>query len=188
LITGLHAIFVFAQIVQYLLSVIIKLKKYRQCFPIINKNKKMKLAKKTGLLAVLVAIALSAVIFVNTSSQVSAKAKKVGVNLTGSWSGTYWITSPKGCKGMAGTWTADVVQTNNVFTGNYDSDLVYGTVSGYRTSAKKFTWTVHGDGIVKIAGKVNSSTTVSGKITSSNCPGTHKKMKGSFSGTKLLAD
>lgn len=144
----------------------------------------MKLIKKVGLLVVVLAIVLPVAI-------VAAKHKKNTpvTDISGNWTGTYRITSPRACAGINGSWTAEVTQSGKVFTGNYNSDLVYGTTSGHYTNSKNFIWTVRGNGIVNFKGKVTSPTIVSGHITTqAKCPGTHKKMQGSFTGQKLLAD
>jgi uncharacterized protein (DUF2147 family) len=144
----------------------------------------MKLTKKIGLLAVVFIIVVPVAI-------AAAKHKKNApvTDISGWWDGTYQITSPQSCKGIGGSWVANATQTGTKFTGNYVSDLVTGSVSGKYKDSRNFIWTVNGNGIITFKGKVTNPTTVSGHITSrAKCPGTHKKMQGSFVGTKEPTD
>lgn len=104
-------------------------------------------------------------------------------DLTGKWAGKYKVSSPKGCAGFSGSWTADVTQNGKSFSGSYKSDVVVnGVISGSSSSSKDFNWIVTGGGGARLKGKVVSLNKVEGNFTGPVCPGTSQKTTGTFSG------
>lgn len=105
------------------------------------------------------------------------------VNLTGKWSGKYTVTSPAECSGFAGSWTANIKQDGNSFSGSYKSDaLVNGVVSGKFSGDKDFDWTVTGGGGAQLKGSIISPNKVTGNFTGPKCPITSQLTSGTFSG------
>lgn len=104
-------------------------------------------------------------------------------DLTGKWAGKYKVTSPKGCAGFSGSWTANLKQSGDSFSGSYKSDvLVNGVVSGKYSGVKGFNWTVSGGGGAQLSGSVTGPNSIGGSFTGPTCPGTSQRTSGTFSG------
>jgi hypothetical protein len=103
------------------------------------------------------------------------------VQLTGSWSGTFAVTRPGLCKGVAGSWTATFAVTNNQISGNWDSDAgAAGAISG-TLSGGKATFVVGAGGTTGLQGTVNGSK-ISGNFTDEECPDGSGRIRGTFAG------
>lgn len=105
-------------------------------------------------------------------------------SLTGTWTGRYIITGPQKCSGIAGSWTASIVENNNSFSGNYQSDYANGVVSGSPAGNNGFNWIVTGTGKTQLNGTITSANTVDGTVIGTLCPGTGVNTTGTFSGQK----
>lgn len=119
------------------------------------------------------------------ASAAGSAATQPTYDLTGKWSGKYKVTSPKGCAGFSGSWTASLKQNGDSFSGSYTSDvLVNGVVSGKSSGAKGFSWTVTGGGGAQLKGNVTGPNSLAGNFTGPTCPGTSARTAGTFSGGK----
>jgi len=116
------------------------------------------------------------------ANDIASSSEQSAQDLTGKWAGKYKITAPKECAGVAGSWTADVNQSGDSFSGSYKSDVVKGVVSGNSSGANDFNWTVTGNGIIQLKGNVTSQNAVAGNFTGPICPSTSQKTIGTFSG------
>lgn len=118
----------------------------------------------------------------SVSSPESAPAQSAP-DLTGKWTGKYKVTSPKGCAGFSGSWTAKLTQSGSSFSGSYKSDvLVNGVVSGTSSGTKGFSWKVTGGGGAQLKGSVTGPNSIAGSFTGPTCPGTSQRTAGTFSG------
>ena len=103
------------------------------------------------------------------------------VQLTGSWSGTFTVTRPGLCKGVAGSWTATFAVTDNQISGNWDSDAgAAGAISG-TLSGGKASFVVGAGGTTSFQGTVIGSK-ISGNFTDEECPDGTGRIRGTFAG------
>lgn len=103
-------------------------------------------------------------------------------DISGSWSGSWWITSPSACIGMSGGWTATFSVSNGVISGYYSGGGYSGPISG-TWDGTTATWTVSGAGDLSFSGTVSGSNVTGNWWGGEDCY-PYGPTSGGFSGSK----
>lgn len=118
-----------------------------------------------------------------TTTPTPAPAPAPAPDATGTWKGTYRVTSPSPCAGVHGTWSATLVQKSGKLTGTYSSSAgLSGSVKG-SISGSSLKWNVGGSGMVDYSGTINGSK-ISGTFVSVTCTRSTGRARGTFTGNK----
>ena len=81
-------------------------------------------------------------------------------DISGSWNGSWWVSSPSACSEYSGDWSANFTVTNGIISGTYTGGGYSGPVSG-TWDGTTATWSVQGGGGLSFQGTV-SGNSVSG--------------------------